>query len=198
MATSHSPIIVKETKLIREIQSGNEDAIGTLFKKYIPVVNRIWNQYFINGMDKEDWHQESMIVLVKIVKNYDCDRGVSFGSFYRQALKNRFFDLIRRKNAKKRLPDKIVSSFDAYENYYSETVVDMKSFCPERRMLVNEQVESFLDRLSMFETLVLLQMLRETGLKDLIEKEKYSKAKIINAVERCRRKFNAYQNEMNG
>ncbi|MHA8110699.1 sigma-70 family RNA polymerase sigma factor [Lactobacillaceae bacterium Melli_B4] len=198
MSTMRNEQIEKETELIRSIQMGNEEAIKHLFVKYVPVVNSIWRKYFIKGMDKDDWYQESLIVLVKIIAKYNCDRGVSFGSFYRQALKNRFFDLIRRKNAKKRLPDNVVSSFNTFENFYSETVVDMNAECPEKRMMMKEQLAAVLDRLSFLEKLILLEMFKCSSVKSIAKKYDYPEGKIINAFERCKRKFNKYQREMNG
>nr|WP_255552594.1 sigma-70 family RNA polymerase sigma factor [Lactobacillus sp. Sy-1] len=191
-------MITQETNLIRAIQSGDESAIAVLFKKYTPVVNKIWRQYFINGMEREDWHQEAMIVLIRIIEQYDCDRGVSFGSFYRQALKNRFFDLIRRKNAKKRLPDSAVSSFDAFENFYSDTVMDLSAVCPEKIILQNEQIEVVLGRLSILERGILLEMFKTTTIREIAIKYNCSESKIVNAFERCKRKFNQYRDEMNG
>ncbi|MHA8137892.1 sigma-70 family RNA polymerase sigma factor [Lactobacillaceae bacterium Scapto_B20] len=198
MSTIRDKKIEQETELIRSIQTGNEESIKYLFLKYIPVVNSIWRHYFINGMDKDDWYQESLIVLAKIVFQYNCDRGVSFGSYYRQALKNRFFDLIRRRNAKKRLPDNVVSSFNAFENFYSETVVDISADCPEKRIMMKEQIEAVLNRLSFLEKIILLEMSRSSSVRSIAKKYHYPEGKVINAFERCKRKFNEYQSEMNG
>ncbi|UQS87018.1 sigma-70 family RNA polymerase sigma factor [Nicoliella spurrieriana] len=190
--------INQETQLIQAIQSGDESAIKALFSKYRPVVNKIWRQYFINGMEIDDWNQEALIVLVRIIDQYDCERGVSFGSFYRQALKNRFFDLIRRKNAQKRMPDKMLSSFDAFESFYSDTLVDFSSFCPEKRILQNEQIELILSRLSFLERSILIETFRNASLKEIATKYHCSENKVVNAFERCKRKFNNYRKQMNG
>ncbi|WP_268912773.1 sigma-70 family RNA polymerase sigma factor [Lentilactobacillus sp. SPB1-3] len=165
--------------------NGDDEVFEELFIQYYPVARKIQNNFFVSGMDKDDWDQESRIILYKAMQKFNPSMRVSFGSFYSRSLRNRAIDLVRLNNAQKRVPDNQVSSIDVNENYYSDTVMDDASTCPERTTMYLERFEWVLGECSDMEREALMNMISEPN-KNLELNENRA---LTNAFERCRRKF---------
>ncbi len=56
----------------------------------------------VKGYDVEDIEQELCIVLARVVRDYDPDKGASFNTVAQQSFQNRIRDLIRQVNTQSR------------------------------------------------------------------------------------------------
>lgn len=176
----------KTLKLIKLTADKDEEAFKELFKKYYPIVRKCRREYYINGYDKEDFDQEARLVLYRSACRFETARKTSFGTFYSHNLRNQLFDLIRKTNAKKRVPSEPLTSIEANEHLYATTIADNSASSPIDSTIVAEAFHELAKRCSPLEKAAFLLMLKESGYADLDPKARRG---IINAFERCRRKF---------
>ncbi len=179
----------EDQKLISKIKNDDDLSLIRLFDKYLPLVKSYWQKYFINGMDFDDWKQEAMIVMIRLVKRYRLCSKVNFGMFYRTGLRNRFFDLIRKQNAQKRVPNDSLSSFSAHESYYADVLKDLKATRPDNSILIDEKLKQVILNCSAFERKILLSIINHHSFKQIAETNRCSVSKVYSAFARCKSKF---------
>lgn len=151
-----------DKRLIMDFNNNNnEDALAKLFNKYKPLINKVWSSYYLTDMDVDDWYQEAMLVLIKNINEYNFERNASFGTLFKISLKNHMFDILRRSNAKKRMPaDKLVS-YSANESLYNNSIKDKVYMHPEETMKMKECIEKLSNQLSPMELKVAHAMLMQ-------------------------------------
>lgn len=173
-------------ELIRQTAKRNKEAFAQLFHQYYPIVRKYKRQYYINGYDKDDLDQEARMVLFRSACRFEAARKVSFGTFFSHNLRNRLFDLIRTNNAQKRVPVEPLTSFEANEYFYAAKIADNSASSPTDAVIVDDALRKLYSSCSPLEKRAFNLMLSENGYADLDPKAQRG---IINAFERCRRKF---------
>jgi RNA polymerase sporulation-specific sigma factor len=176
----------QEEQLIRAVANRDDEAFAKLFKKYYPIVRKFRHQYYIEGYDFEDLDQEAGIVLYRSACWFKPARKVSFGSFSSLNLRNRLFDLIRSNNAQKRLPSEPLTSIEANERLYEATVADYTASSPETAAIIDEELRKLYSKCSPLEKRAFHLMMNDQEFSKL---DAEIRRAIINAFERCRRKF---------
>lgn len=173
--------------LILRTAKKDGEAFTILFRKYYPIVRKCRREYYFRGYDKEDLDQEARLVLYHSACRFDPTRNASFGTFYRLSLRHRYFDLIRTTNAKKRVPSEPLTSIEANENLYAATVADKSASSPIISVIVDEAFRELSKCCSPLEKEAFRLMLTQNDFADLDSKTQRA---LLNAFERCRRKFN--------
>ena len=168
----------------------SDQQIMKLFDRYLPLVKSLYSRYSIVGMDFDDWKQEALIVMLRVIDRYNYQRFCCFGPFFRTGLRNRLYDLLRKQNAKKRIPHQIVTSFESNENLYFDTLKDGKATRPDGSLLLSEKIQRVLDKCSVFEKRVLLDVMHQRTFEELASRYKCSTNRIVNAFQRGRSKLN--------
>lgn len=74
-----------------------------LFERYLPLVRSFYTKRYITGMEFDDWKQEAIVVMIKVIGIFDSRRA-RFGRLYKTALRNKICDLLRRQKALRRVP----------------------------------------------------------------------------------------------
>ena len=77
-----------ELALINGATKGDNETLGELFDRYQPLVRRLWLNYSIATLDRQDWQQEAFLVLDRAVHNYRQEQRTRFCWYYRQLLTN--------------------------------------------------------------------------------------------------------------
>ena len=172
--------------LIRE--SLDSPALLVLFERYRPVLYKLQHHYFIPGYDNDDWNQEALLVFCRVVGRFDLNRRRSFGSFYRQALRYRIFDLIRRTQTQKRLAGQLAISLEANRTFVSETVPDRRWLLKET-LEVQEAVATLPTRLSAVEHVVFGDLLQGRSLQTISHGRQLTLQQVTSAAYRSRRKL---------
>ncbi|NLR10193.1 MULTISPECIES: sigma-70 family RNA polymerase sigma factor [Lactobacillaceae] len=172
--------------LIRE--SLESPALLVLFDRYRPVLYKLQSRYFIPGYDRDDWNQEALLVLCRVAQRFEISRGKSFGGFYRQALRFRVYDLIRRSQTKKRLAGQQAVSLEANRTFVSDTVRDTRWTLRES-LEVQEAVVRLAKRLSSVEHTVFGGLLRGESLQRIARKHQLTVLQVSGAAHRSRMKL---------
>ncbi|GLB47177.1 DNA-directed RNA polymerase [Philodulcilactobacillus myokoensis] len=176
----------------RKNNNGNNGgkSFESLSVKYQPIVKSLWQKYYVAGMDFDDWNQEANLVMLKLIYKFDWNGKFTFGTFYRMALKNRIFDLIRKSNAKKRRPKEEVAYLDASPDGYTDTLADKHFNNPEANLLVEEKLYKILNyHLSDLESSVFKLHLSRQETDQIARQLNIDEIQVKNALQRCRRKL---------
>ncbi len=87
--------------MLRQIQSGNDDAMECLLERYRDMVRKEARKFFLAGGDEEDLMQEGMIGLFKAVTSYQEEKNTSFSTFAYLCVQRQIYTTITAFNRKK-------------------------------------------------------------------------------------------------
>ena len=95
---------ISDEKLLRQIQSGNDDAMECLLERYRDMVRKEARSFFLAGGDEEDLIQEGMIGLFKAVQDYRPDREASFRTFAGLCIDRQLYSAVKNSTRQKHIP----------------------------------------------------------------------------------------------
>lgn len=108
-------IVISENKLIYQVQCHQDEAsFELLYRRYQPMIRKLWHQYSRHYISLEDWEQEAAVKLYQCLKRYDAQHA-HFAHYYKTMLQNRLRDFGRHKKRSKRQPGNRVVSLDEDE-----------------------------------------------------------------------------------
>ena len=189
---------ISDEKLLRQIQSGNDDAMECLLERYRDMVRKEARRFFLAGGDEEDLIQEGMIGLFKAIRDYETRQGTSFASFAELCVSRQMYSAIEASQRKKHLP------LNSYVSLYEESVEEGKKVPlidtiepqeennPEALYFGKEFTEIFSERLkenlSTLENHVLELHLMGTDYRKIAELLGKSPKAVDNALQRIKSK----------
>ena len=143
---------ISDEKLLRQIQSGNDDAMECLLERYRDMVRKEARSFFLAGGDEEDLIQEGMIGLFKAIRDYDTGRDASFFTFADLCVSRQMYTAIQAAGRLKNAPlNSYISIYADYsrqeEGESSEEVKLINSLIspleknPEELLIDRENVE---------------------------------------------------------
>ncbi|MBR6223646.1 MAG: sigma-70 family RNA polymerase sigma factor [Lachnospiraceae bacterium] len=188
--------LATDDELIACIRAGDDVAMGTLLKKYNPMVKREARTMFLVGGDTEDLIQEGMIGLFGAISDYDPKKGASFSTFARLCVERRIIKAIAASKSQKNIPLNNALSFDStedeegislYEKLESELISDPEELVIAREA-TSELITGIRAKLSKMENIVLdyyLDGLNYTEIAAIMGKQPKA---IDNAIQRIRKK----------
>ena len=188
-----------DEKLVVMAQNGNDSALDYLLSKYRVFVRNKSLSYYIAGADRDDIIQEGMIGLFKAVRDFQCERGVSFKTFADVCVTRQIITAVKNASRQKHAPLNFYVSLntpvsdDDNGASVGEVVGSQNSLNPEQIVINKETADKLgydLTRaLSQFELLVLslyLQGLSYINISKAIGKEPKS---VDNALQRIKKKI---------
>lgn len=125
-----------DTRLIRDFHNGKrEESVKRLFNKYLPLILYVWKRYPFSDMEINDWKQECVIVLVHNLNKYQENSNNSFRALFKNSIYNLYKDILRRRNAMKRVPeDKIMGATSKEELDSIDYLKDSRNADPLRNL----------------------------------------------------------------
>ena len=173
---------ISDEKLLRQIQSGNDDAMECLLERYRDMVRKEARSFFLAGGDEEDLIQEGMIGLFKAVTSYQEEKNTSFSTFAYLCVQRQIYTTITAFNRKKQA-----------EELSLDEILETPEETPEEMMLRKEELNDYykmLDQnLSKFEKQVMYHYLNGETYTTIAKKLGKSDKSIDNAIQRIRRKI---------
>ena len=112
---------ISDEKLLRQIQSGNDDAMECLLERYRDMVRKEARSFFLAGGDEEDLIQEGMIGLFKAVTSYQEEKNTSFSTFAYLCVQRQIYTTITAFNRKKHIP--LNTAISLFEQKNQEEIV---------------------------------------------------------------------------
>lgn len=184
--TNHITYPFNDTKLLERAQQDENTNFDMLFNCYRSLVHRLWQKYYVAGLEAEDWDQEARLVLVRVLRAYHGDSMGQFSGFYKQSLTNRILDLYRARQAHKRIPaDQLFSLGEIQIGQLSASQADL----PEEQVYCRKCLARFIKACSPFELQVVILIHRGNEPKEVAACLKCSERKVRGALTRGRQKL---------
>ena len=191
-----------EEDLVLMAQKGDENAEEYLIRKYKEVVKTKSHLYFIVGADKEDIVQEGMIGIFKAIKSYDRQKEASFRTFAELCINRQIITAIKRAARLEHSPlntsvslSRPISEEDASQTL-AETLSSDSTSDPEAIFLLKEVVDYIVGNsshiFSDLEIVVWGEFLKGKSYSEIAQRIGKSTKAVDNAIQRTRRKLNAY------
>lgn len=76
----------KYLKLINNTRRGSNKDFEELFRRYWPLVRRLWQRYNISGLELADWEQEARVVMLEVIRLYNNQGPRMFSCFFQRVL----------------------------------------------------------------------------------------------------------------
>lgn len=185
-------------ELIKEAQSGDEEAIGEIFIRYKSFVYLKARNYFLMGGEKEDLIQEGMIGLLKAIRSYDNEKLASFKTFASVCIKRQLITAIKSANSKKHMMLNRATEMVNAKNeevlgkYQQKRLESYIFYTPEEIFFTKDEMinlQNYLKmNLSKFEFSVFKLMVKGYGYTDIANKFNKKTKSIDNAMQRIKRK----------
>lgn len=83
---------------------GEPSSFQLIFNKYLPLIKHVWRAFRVEGLEYEDWCQESCLIISKVLCRYQEDSDCKFGALLKLSLIRRANDLYRERVSLKRIP----------------------------------------------------------------------------------------------
>ena len=104
---------LSDNEIINIVKKGDFDPIGTLIKRYYPVITKYINSLCPAEL-REDAEQEATFALYSAIKTFDSQKA-SFSTFAGVCIKRSVISFLKLQNRKKNIPSDLVSSLDEIE-----------------------------------------------------------------------------------
>ena len=172
--------------MVDRAKSGDSQGFTKLLNCYRPMIRRLWQQYYIPGLELEDWRQEAELVLVRVLRSYHGRSLSQLGGFYKQSLINRLLDLRRSRQASKRIPPEQLASLGAVK---AEQLTDLNCTIPDEEAYCQACLMNFAKSCSPFELQVVLLKHQGQNRREIAQQLGCTERQIQAALSRCRRKL---------
>lgn len=180
-------------------KTGSMVAQEYLLSKHKNFVRNKTRSYFLAGADKEDIVQEGMIGLYKAIRDFDCERQVSFRVFAEVCITRQIITAIKTATRQKHIPLNSYISLNkpVYEDDSERTLLDVLSGLmdnsPEELFISREEYQDIEAKmnsvLSDLEWVVLLSYLDGKSYVDIAKEIGRHPKSIDNALQRVKKKI---------
>lgn len=175
-------------KLIIDARQGDEQAIDSIVSQYKGLVRSYANKFFLVGGDKDDLLQEGMIGLFFAIANYDDGKG-SFPSFVQLCVSRQIYDAVRADVGIKNKP--------LFNHADLEEAINLTDGATPLESLIEKEyfarIYSIMEtKLSPLEKRVITLFANGFSYEDIMARTKKSYKAIDGAMQRARKKLQAY------
>ncbi|WP_162146978.1 sigma factor [Acholeplasma granularum] len=101
--------------------SRSDDALALIIQKYRPLIFKNIHKFYIKQKDHDDFYQESILVLLECINNFDESRNKTFTKYFELVLFRRFIQL-KNKTPKYILFEKP----ELFEGSFTEEIIIIK------------------------------------------------------------------------
>jgi RNA polymerase sporulation-specific sigma factor len=194
-----------DDQLVQLAREGNDSALDVLLRRYWSYAGSKAKTYFLAGADREDLVQEGMIGLFKAVRDYNPERAASFRSFAEMCITRQIITAVKAASRRKHGPlnsyvslQKPASDEDS-ERRLTDTLAAARSFDPVEVVVAADEVAQIRDFLrtilSELEAEVLRMYLSGRSYQDIAVRLDRQAKSIDNALQRIKRKLEAFLRE---
>lgn len=188
-----------DDQLAAEAQAGDIVAEETLIRKYSYIVSRKAKAFFIAGADADDVMQEGMIGLMRAVRRYDPAKSASFATFADICVTSQMISAIRSADRIKNKALNTSVSLNVPEKEgisLEETLKADMADSPEQMLLLKDVTYYILNNgdnvFSDYEMRVINEAIKGYSYDQIAEKLGKTPKSIDNALQRAKKKINAY------
>lgn len=179
---------------------GNDsNYLNQQIKKYEYIIRIILTKYNINLNDYNDAFQEGRIGLLKAIKSYKNDKGVTFTSFASICIKRQILSFLRNQNRKKNRIHHFQNTinYDDLENGINNTNYKQYNIVDNilERMYEEQVFRNTFQNLSYLEKSIVSSYIIGYSVKEISEKYDISKRKIYCIIAKIRKNIEKKLND---
>ena len=190
--------ILEESRLLQLANSGDDEALEIIMKRYKNLVLSRARAYFIIGAEPEDLIQEGMFGLFKAVRDYDEQKNPEFAAFADLCIRRQLISALKGATRQKHSPLNSYVSLNKPVTEDSErTMLDMLGtnrvddpeallISKEKYININKKIDELL---SDFEKKVLAAYLSGESYRDIARELEASPKSVDNALQRIKKKL---------
>jgi RNA polymerase sporulation-specific sigma factor len=180
--------LFSDGELIKKFNVGNENAENCIIKRYLYIIRKIINSFYIADNIRDDIMQESMIGFFKAIKTYDEGFRVSFKKYASVCIKRQIISALRKSKAYD--TDKLLDCFGSEFGFYEQVCDD--SLNPEDILISEEEKHDFIgfasQYLSDYESSVLIEYCKGKTYREIAEILNTNSKSVDNALQRVKKK----------
>jgi len=179
-----------------ELVKNNKDsvALDNLVRRYRPMIDNMYIQYYISGFDRNDWYQEAALVCYQTCNLYNGTSGSKFGSFFKLKFKNRIIDIIRRENALKRKANNNAESLEYLRA--NDEIIELVSG-HSQSVETSELIKNVLQEMSYLELVAFQYLLGKNSAEKICQELNCDFKKLMIIVRRCKLKISTQNFDLN-
>ncbi|MGN0522500.1 MAG: sigma-70 family RNA polymerase sigma factor [Eubacterium sp.] len=175
-------------ELLSYAQSGNNEQIGIVIKKYRSLVDSVASRYSNSPLERDDLIQEGMIGLLAAIKSFDTSKGASFKTYATTCINNSIQTALRKFNRLKDIPIQNVVE------YQEEQIPEHSGSLSAEDLFIAQESVSLLtkalrENLSDFENEVLRLHIAGCSYNEIAKRLSKTPKAIDNALQRVRKKL---------
>lgn len=188
-----------EESIVLLAQSGDCYAVEYFFDKYMGLVRRKAQLYFLVGADREDIIQEGLIGLHKAIRDFNPEKNHVFRSFVDLCVTRQLITAVKGSTRQKHIPLNSYISLNRrlYEEESEVTMIDLienERISNPEEIFLNEEKELYFRKimseiLSDLEEKVVRMYLEGMTYHDIADILQQSPKVIDNALQRAKKKF---------
>lgn len=184
-----------DEQLICDLRAGETSITDFVMDKYKFLVKKKAKAMYLLGGENDDLIQEGMIGLLKAIRDYDMEQGISFCNFAELCISRQMYTAIKNSQRQKHMPlNSYVSLYEQGEEPpLIDTIQPEKENNPEELFLDKEYLQSISvklkSRLSSLESKVLYLHLLGTDYQTIAKLLDKSPKSIDNALQRIKKKM---------
>lgn len=157
-----------------------------IFQRYRPLIIKLWQRYYVSGLELADWEQEARPVILRVLELYRGDGKDQFSGFLKQSLVNRILDLYRARQAHKRIPAEKIGALTPESE---EMLQEQPWRQPEELVHGHFCLRQLIAACSPFERQVLISYNQGYSTDEVAERLRCTKRQVQSAMGRSRRKM---------
>ena len=189
-------LAVLDIDLCEKARAGDSDAELRMIERYRPLIERAANNAAISGIPREDLAAEATIAVIKAVRAFQ-PKHVSFASFSKRCVHNRFASLARFSGRRIRLHSHALIDADHLNGGHEENIEDGSARITLDGVYTEDLVARLAAVLNEKEKFVLTNLLARGGLNgadegmsanQIAETMGCSRASVWRVIEEIRRK----------
>lgn len=164
-------------ELLYMVEEDSPEAMEILINKYTPLIYARISKFHIKETYVDDYYQEGLIILFQATKKYNAESPMSFTNFFDLMLQRKIIDLLRKN--KRYFED----------NLLKEDVDIVVRYEAENKIIIEEQINLLMDKLSNLERLVFdLKYNKNMKAKEIASSLKIDLKKVYAAGDRIKSK----------
>lgn len=150
-------------------------ALELLFEKYDKFIHKKISQFYIYDADRDDFHQEGLIVLHKAVMTFKDTYNKTFMRYFETILERKFINLA---NKKKRYVKEIELLIN--EAKVAPIYIEEQTYQPMRNMQFKSPLE---------EEIYVRYFLNQQKISDIAQRHRLDPKQVYNAIYRIKKKL---------
>ncbi len=181
-------------------QEDDQEALEFFIRKYMSIVKKKKNTYFIMGAESDDVVQEGTIGLFKAIKSYDKEREASFSTFAEICVNRQILSAIKAASRMKHFPlnNSLSLSSPAEETEKTlEDVISSRKITDPETLIILKDVFGYISKnegklFSELEKTVWSEYVKGKSYVEISQKLGKSQKAVYNAMERMKKKIILY------